>query len=75
MKKLHQQSESNTKPSCIMGHSCQAVCVLASGLRSIVVMRNTLPDFLADDACAPCLTKSIRDRLDLKRAEGTRLVA
>ena len=38
-------------------------------------MRNTLPDFLADDACAPCLTKFIRDRLDLKRAEGTRLVA
>ena len=38
-------------------------------------MRNTLPDFLADDACAPRLTKFIRDRLDLERAEGTRLVA
>jgi len=38
-------------------------------------MRNALPEFLADDACAPCLTKFIRDRLDLKRAEGTRLVA
>ncbi len=38
-------------------------------------MRNALPEFLADDTCAPCLTKFIRDRLDLERAEGTRLVA
>jgi len=38
-------------------------------------MRNTLPEFLADDSCAPYLTKFIRDRLDLERAEGTRLVA
>jgi hypothetical protein len=38
-------------------------------------MRNSLPDFLADAFCAPTLTKFIRDRLDLKRAEGTRLVA
>lgn len=38
VKKLHQQSESNTKPSYIMGHSCQAVCVLARGLRSVVAI-------------------------------------
>ena len=38
-------------------------------------MRNTLPEFLADDSCAPYLTKFIRDRLDLERAEGTRPVA
>ena len=40
-----------------------------------IAMRNTLPDFLADDACAPRLTKFIRDRLDINRTEGTRLVA
>ena len=38
-------------------------------------MRNALPEFLADDSYAPYLTKFIRDRLDLERAEGTRLVA
>ena len=38
-------------------------------------MRNSLPEFLADDFCAPYLTKFIRDRLDLERAEGTRLAA
>jgi hypothetical protein len=30
VKKLHQQSESNTKPAYIFGHSCQAVAVLTS---------------------------------------------
>ena len=29
VKKLHQQSESNTKPQYIFGHSCQAIAVLA----------------------------------------------
>lgn len=29
VKKVHQQSESNTKPEYIFGHSCQAVAVLA----------------------------------------------
>ena len=38
-------------------------------------MRDSLPEFLADSLCAPCLTKSIRDRLDLGRAEGTSLAA
>ena len=157
----HQQSGSNTKPSYTMGHSCQAVCVLARGLASVVAvplaariheglvlsnqhlhrkdrayrdavrrkvaayhrfmqlgliaqgmmqvlattvpklvwgsfgswlrtvrpgicpselvvataMRNSLPEFLADSLCAPCLTKFIRDRLDLERAQGTRLAA
>ena len=35
VKKLHQQSESNTKPEYIFGHSCQAVAVLARALSSI----------------------------------------
>ena len=38
-------------------------------------LRNTLPDFLADDHCAPILTKFIRDRLDLTRAQASRLAA
>ena len=32
VKRLHQQSEGNTKPSYIMGHSCQAVAILAGTL-------------------------------------------
>lgn len=36
VKRLHQQSESNTKPEYILGHSCQAVGILAQGLSSIV---------------------------------------
>lgn len=38
-------------------------------------LRNSLPDFLADDAGAPILTKFLRERLDLTRAEGTRFAA
>jgi len=38
VKKLHQQSESNTKPSYIMGHSCQAISLLATGLSSVVAI-------------------------------------
>lgn len=36
VKRLHQSSESNTKPEFILGHSCQAVGILARGLSSIV---------------------------------------
>jgi len=35
VKLLHQESESNTKPEYIMGHSCQAVAVLAQALKSV----------------------------------------
>ena len=38
-------------------------------------LRNSLPDFLADDVCAPILTKFLRERLDISRAEGMRLAA
>jgi len=34
VKRLHQESESNTKPSYIMGHSCQAVAILAGTLKT-----------------------------------------
>ena len=34
-KLLHQQSESNTKPTYIMGHSCQAVAILAGTLKTV----------------------------------------
>jgi len=36
VKKLHQQSESNTKPEYIFGHSCQAVAVLTQALASVI---------------------------------------
>lgn len=35
VKLLHQESESNTKPQYIMGHSCQAVAVLTCALKSV----------------------------------------
>jgi len=38
VKRLHQSSESNTKPEFILGHSCQAVGILAQGLSSIVAI-------------------------------------
>jgi hypothetical protein len=38
VKKLHQQSDSNTKPEYIFGHSCQAVAVLAQALSSVVAI-------------------------------------
>ncbi len=33
VKLLHQESESNTKPEYIMGHSCQAIAILAGALQ------------------------------------------
>jgi len=38
VKKLHQQSESNTKPEYIFGHSGQAVAVLAQALSSVLAV-------------------------------------
>jgi hypothetical protein len=35
VKKLHQQSESNTKPEYIFGHSCQAISVLMRAAQSV----------------------------------------
>jgi len=38
VKKLHQQSESNTKPEYIFGHSCQAITVLIQALSSVFAL-------------------------------------
>ena len=38
VKRLHQSSESNTKAPYIMGHSCQAVSILAGALQSVVAI-------------------------------------
>jgi hypothetical protein len=38
VKKLHQQSESNTKPEFIFGHSCQAVALLTQALSSVFAL-------------------------------------
>jgi hypothetical protein len=40
-----------------------------------IALRNTLPDFLADEVNTPILVKFIRSRLDLSRTEGNRLAA
>jgi hypothetical protein len=38
VKKLHQPSESNTKPEYIFGHSCQAIALLTQALSSIFAL-------------------------------------
>jgi hypothetical protein len=38
VKKLHQESDSNTKPEYIFGHSCQAVAVLIQALSSVFAL-------------------------------------
>ena len=38
VKKLHQSSESNTKPQYIFGHSCQAIALLTQALSSIFAL-------------------------------------
>jgi hypothetical protein len=38
VKKLHQQSESSTKPEFIFGHSCQALAVLTQALASVFAL-------------------------------------
>jgi len=38
VKKLHQQSESSTKPEYIFGHSCQAIAVLTQALSSVFAL-------------------------------------
>ena len=38
VKLLHQESESNTKPEYIMGHSCQALCLLVRGLSGVMAL-------------------------------------
>lgn len=38
VKLLRQESESNTKPEYMMGHSCQAVCILVERLASVAAV-------------------------------------
>ena len=40
-----------------------------------IALRNTLPYFLSDATIAAIFTKFLQDRIDLSRAEGTRLIA
>ncbi len=69
-----------TQPGLVWRHFASWLRTLRPGIcpseRVVAAaLRNTLPDFLADDSCAPNLTKFLRERLDLSRAEGTRLAA
>ena len=43
VRKLHQQSESSSKPEFIFGHSCQAVAVLTQALASVFALTPGLP--------------------------------
>jgi len=38
VKKLHQESESNTKPEYIFGHSCQAIAVLTEAMACVFAL-------------------------------------
>lgn len=40
-----------------------------------IALRNTLPEFLADDEKTSIWTKFLRERIDLERTEGIRLIA
>ena len=40
-----------------------------------IALRNTLPDFLADHGIEPILMKFLRNRIDVARTEGCRLIA
>ena len=40
-----------------------------------IALRNSLPDFLADDENASIFTKFLRERIDVERSEGIRLIA
>lgn len=46
-----------------------------SELVTTIALRNTLPEFLADDKNAPILTKFLREKIDIERTEGIRLIA
>lgn len=39
VKSLHQESESNSKPQYIMGHSCQSIAVLVGALQSVFAVQ------------------------------------
>lgn len=49
--------------------------ILPSEFVTIIALRYSLPEFLADPAQDVSLVKFIRDRIDLSRLEGLRLVA
>ena len=46
-----------------------------SELVTAIALRNSLPEFLADNQNNPILTKFLLERIDLERSEGIRLIA
>jgi len=46
-----------------------------SELVTAIALRNTLPEFLADNQNNSILTKFLREKIDLERSEGIRLIA
>ncbi len=71
---------SSTVPQRIWRSFGSWIRTIRSGLApsepvAAIALRNTLPDFLADPDVASSFAKFLQARIDLSRAEGTRLAA
>jgi hypothetical protein len=79
VKRLHQASESNTKPTYILGHSCQAVGILACGMQSVVcipLIARIHEGVVFSNRCKRTLLDKMIEMLDsLKLNESYYLVA
>lgn len=72
VKRLHQVSESNTKPTYILGHSCQAVSILARGQQSVVSIPLTAKiheGVVFSNRCTRTLLDKMIDMLDLLKID------
>jgi hypothetical protein len=80
VKLLHQQSESNTKPEFIMGHSLQAVRTIRPSIPpSELVVANalpqSLPEFLLNATPSDTFAKFVIERQDTDKMEAFRLAS
>jgi len=79
VKRLHQASESNTKPPFILGHSCQAAGILARGLQSVVcipLIARIHEGVVFSNRCKRTLLDKMMDMLDsLELSESFYFVA
>ena len=49
--------------------------ILPSEQVTVIALRNSLPEFLADSSEEPILAKFVKEKIDLERAEGLRMVS
>lgn len=72
VKRLHQSSESNTKPTYILGHSCQAAGILAYSLNSVVcipLIARIHEGVVFSNRCKRTLLDKMMDMLDTLELE------